>query len=413
MRRKFSGVQLISLSSLLFGCLAAGAADWPQWLGPNRNGVCGEKNLLTSWPKNGPKVLWKVKGGDGYSTIAVVGNRAYTLVQRSGKEWAIALNAKNGKQLWQTPLGPAYKNDYGSGPRSTPTVEKGRVYVQSVTGPLVCLNADSGKIIWQHHLLKEFKIKNITWGLSSSPLVDGHLVFAIPGAKNAAVAAFDKKTGDLVWKTGSAKAAYSSPVAVNVGGMKQIVFFNAAGLLAVEPKTGKKLWHIPWKTEFDCNICTPLVLGDRLFVTSGEKVGCAMLQLSASGPPDTDWKSGGRKSVMMNYWANSVYHDGYLYGLSGEFNKRVDLHCVNAKTGKLKWSKPGFGLGAMTLADGHLFITTKKGDLVLVEATPKGYDQKSRISLLGTNRTAPTISNGRMFLRDLQYIYCLDIAKRK
>ena len=409
------------LSLALLACVVpAPASDWPGWLGPAHNGSSPERQLLTAWPAGGPKVLWKVKGGDGYSSIAVVGNRAYTLVQREGAEWAIALDIADGKEKWATKLAEEYKNKYGNGPRSTPAIDGDFVYVQSVNGPLVCLKAEDGKPVWQHDLLKDYESDNITWGLSASPRVEGNLVLAIPGAKGAGVAAYDKKSGKLVWKLGDDGAAYASPAAATVATQRQYIFFTAAGLLGVSPK-GKQLWRIPWKTDYDCNICTPLVIGDQIFVSSGEKVGCAMYRLSADGPPAVVWQSKGLKGVpkgvkpvepvMLNYWANSVEHEGYLYGLSGEFSGRIDLHCVDARNGKPKWSKKDFGKGAITLADGHLFITTKKGDLVLVRANPAKYEERARLSsFLGENRTVPTIAEKRMYLRDRENIYCLDIA---
>jgi outer membrane protein assembly factor BamB len=152
------------------------------------------------------------------------------------------------------------------------------------------------------------------------------------------------------------------------------------------------------------------VVGENLFVSSGEQVGCAMFHLSIGGPPEVVWQSKGAKGVLTNYWANSVEHQGYLYGLSGEFDKKIHLNCVDAKTGKLMWSRQDFGKGAITLADGHLFMTTKPGDLVLVRANPQKYEEKARVGLLGENRTVPTIAEKRLFLRDRENIYCLDIA---
>jgi outer membrane protein assembly factor BamB len=239
--------------------------------------------------------------------------------------------------------------------------------------------------------------------------VHGEVVLAIPGGKGAGVAAFRKKTGELAWKTGDDKAAYASPIAVAVGGQTQFVFFTTPGLLAVNAE-GKELWRVPWHTEFDCNICTPLVVGDRLFVTSGEENGGAMYALSAGDAPSVVWESKGKKSVMLNYWANAVAHEGYLYGLSGEFSAKIHLNCVDAATGKLMWSRQDFGKGAITLADGHLFITTKPGDLVLVRANPEKYEEKARITILGENRTSPTIAAKKMYLRDRKDIMCLDLA---
>ena len=387
------------------------AADWPQWLGPNRNGSSPETGLLTKWPKDGPKVVWKVDGGEGYSSVAVANGRAITLIQRDGKEWVIALDAVKGTKLWETPIGPFYKNAYGNGPRSTPTIDGNLVYAQSVSGPLVCLKADKGNVLWNHDILKEFAAKNLTWGLSASPLVDGDLVFAVPGAAGAGVVAYDKSSGKLAWKSGSDKAGYATPVTVTVAGKKLLVVFNAFGLVGMEAANGKALWRIPWKTEFDVNICTPLLIGNRMFVASGEQVGSTLFDLDQGAKPTPVWESLGKKGVMTTYWATAVHHEGFLYGLSGEFDKKIDLNCVDVKSGKLLWSRKDFGKGAMTLADGHLWMSTKAGDLVLVHCNPKSYLEKARvIGFLGDNRTVPTIADRRMYVRDLQHIYCLDIA---
>ena len=259
-----------------------------------------------------------------------------------------------------------------------------RVYVQSVTGPLVCLEADDGTIVWQNDLLKEFGAKNITWGLSASPLIEGDLVLAIPGGKGAGVAAFDKKTGKLVWKTGDDKAAYASPVARHRRRAAAGHLLHRGRPAGASTRQGKELWRVPWKTEFDCNICTPLVVGDQLFVSSGEKVGCALFKLKADGAARSRLGEQGQEER----------HD-QLLGQRGRPRRpplrpvrrvrarRIDLNCVELKTGKLMWSKKDFGKGAVTLADGHLFITTKKGDLVLVPATPKKYEEKARVTLAG------------------------------
>jgi outer membrane protein assembly factor BamB len=387
------------------------AADWPQWLGPNRNGSSPETGLLTKWPKEGPKVLWKVDGGEGYSSIAVANGRAFTLVQKNGKEWAIALDAVKGTTIWEKEVGPIYKNQFGNGPRSTPTVDGKFVYVTSVSGPLVCLKFDNGDIVWQHDILKDFGGKITTWGLSASPLVDGNMVFAIPGGPGAGVVAYDKTTGDVKWKSGSDPAAYATPMTVTVDGKKLLVVFNAFGLVGMDAKDGKELWRIKWKTGFDVNICTPLAIDNQLFVASGEDVGSTLFDLGKGEKPTPAWQSLGKKGVMTTYWANAIYHEGYLYGLSGEFDKRIDLNCVDVKTGKLMWSRKDFGKGAMTLADGHLWMSTKAGDLVLVHCNPKSYLEKARVTeFLGENRTVPTIANGRMYVRDLKHIYCLDIS---
>lgn len=400
------------LALALCGTASASAADWPQWMGPARNGASPETGLLTQWPTGGPKVLWKVPGGDGYSSLAVAGGKVFTLVMRGEDELVLALDAATGKELWKTRIAPAFKEEQGNGPRSTPAVDGKRVYVQSANGPLVCLDVENGKIAWQHDLLKEFSAKNIEWGLCASPLVDGDLVLAIPGGKGAGVAAFNKETGKLAWKTGDDKAAYSSPVIMNVGGKPQAIFFTAAGVLAVEPGTGTEFWRVPWKTAYDCNIATPLVIGDQLFVSSGEKVGCALLKPAGTAKPSVVWESKGPKSVMMTYWATAVAHDKYLYGMAGEYNVEPDLRCVDLATGKQAWTQK-FGKANFSLADGHLWVTTVAGDLVLVSATSKAYEEKGRVKKLLKNdrfSTAPVIADKKLYLRDSQNVFCLDIS---
>jgi len=405
--------RLLQASGALVMLIIALGADWPQWLGPLRNGTSPEKDLLTTWPEKGPKVLWKVPGGDGYSSVAVANGRAFTLVQRGKEELVLALDAAAGKELWTRRSGPAYKNQFGNGPRSTPAIDVDFLYVQSVTDPLMCLETKSGKVVWQHDLLKEFAAENLRWGLSASPLIEGDMVLALPGGKGAGVAAFNKKTGKIIWKTGDDKAAYASPMAVSVAGTRQIIFFTAAGLLSAAAKDGAELWRVPWTTEYDCNIATPLIIGDRLFVSSGEQVGCALYKLASNSGPELVWESKGKNGVMTNYWATAVVHDGHLYGLSGEFDKAIHLNCVDLKTGKLKWSQKKFGKASVTLAAGHLFLVTKKGDVVLARASPEKYQEKARLPLLGETRTAATIANGRLYLRDRQNVLCLDIKGNK
>lgn len=408
------------MKKLFFAIIAAAmvsaplaAADWPHWLGPNRNGATPEKGLLTAWPKSGPKLLWKVPGGEGYSTVAIAGGRAITQVQHDGAEYVLALDPAKGTKLWETKIATAYKNGYGNGPRGTPSIDGKHVYVHSPSGPLVCLEADSGKIVWSVDLIKDFGGKKLNWGLAASPLVEGNLVYALPGAKGAAVAAFNKSDGKLAWKGGGDdQAGYATPMPVTVAGQKQIIFFNADGLFATTADDGKELWRVKWHTEYECNICTPLLIGkDQLFVSSGEDVGCAMFKLSAAAP-EISWESKGKKSVMENYWANSVYHDGYLYGISGHFDvKKMHLNCVDAKTGKQMWSVKNFGKCAITLADGHLFITMNNGELVSAKCNPKMYEEKARFQAIGEkNRTSVTIADKRMYVRDHENIYCFDVA---
>jgi len=403
----------LAIIVLLAVVLPVSAADWPHWLGPNRNGTSPETGLLSSWPKGGPKLLWKVPGGEGYSTVAISGGRAITQVQHDGGEFVLALDPVKGTKLWETKIASAYDNTYGNGPRGTPSIDGKHVYVHSPSGPLVCLEVEKGAIVWSVDLLKDLGGKKLNWGLAASPLVQGDLVYALPGAKGAAAAAFNKADGKVVWKGGGDdQAGYATPHPITIAGQKQIVFFNADGLFAMTADTGKELWRVQWKTGYECNICTPLLIGkDRLFVSSGEDVGCAMFELSAADPKIA-WESKGKKSVMENYWANAVYHDGYLYGITGHFDvKKMHLNCVDAKNGKLMWTVKNFGKCALTQADGHLYISMHNGDLVLANCNSSKYDEVSRFKGIGQkNRTSVTIADKRMYVRDHSNVYCFDIA---
>jgi len=227
------------------------------------------------------------------------------------------------------------------------------------------------------------------------------------------VAAYNKESGKVAWKTSDDKAAYASPVVTTVDGTRQALFFTAAGLRGVDVKSGKDLWMVPWVTEFDVNIATPLIVGnDQVFISSGEHVGCALLKLSGKDKPSTVWESKGVKSVMINYWANSVVHEKHLYGPAGEFEGPISLKCIDVAKGKQAWEQERFGLASVTLADGHLWITTIKGELVLATATPQKYDEKGRVKLMEDSRyaTVPTIADKKMYLRDRKSIYCIDIT---
>lgn len=403
---------VLTISAAL--ALAAGsvlAADWPRWMGPDYNGSSPETGLATTFPAGGPKLLWKVAGGDGISSLAIVGKRVFTMVQRGGKELAVCLDADTGKQVWETALAPGFDDQQGNGPRATPAVDGKSVYVQCAGGVLACLNADDGKIVWQHNLLTTFNAENIAWGLSASPLVDGDRVYAVPGAKGAGAVAYEKTTGKLLWKSGNDVAAYASPAAVTVGSTRQALFFNASGLIGVAAESGKELWRIPWKTGYDCNITTPLVIGDNVFIASGEKVGCAMFKLGA-GAPTQVWAGKGPQSVLMTYWATAVERGGRLYGLSGEFSGVINLNCVDAKTGKLVWSQPRFGAAGLVLADGHLYLTTRTGELVVVAAEPGGFKETARAKVAAANSyICPAISDKRLYFRDRQNVYCVDLSK--
>lgn len=386
-------------------CLLAGAAlaaDWPQFRGPNRDGVSRETGLLKSWPAGGPKVLWKAPVGEGFSHVVVAGGRLFTLYGQGGSEHAVAMDAASGKQIWKTAIDSKYKSDMGNGPRSTPTVDAGMVYALSANGKLVALNAANGRKVWEKDLEDEFDARLPGWGASTSPLVEGNLLLVdVGGSGGKSLMAFDKKTGKTVWSSQNDKAGYSAPIAVTVGGVRQVVFFTATSVVSVAPATGKLFWRIPWRTDWDVNAAAPIfVAPDKLFISSGYGVGAALYKLKGGSPPEEIWKSRGMK----NQFSSSVLWKGTIYGFDDATFKAID-----AATGKDLWRQRGLGHGSLILADGHLVVLSERGKLVLVEANPAAYKEKGSVEILsGKCWTAPTLANGKLYVRNEEQLVSLD-----
>ena len=394
---------VVSLSS-------ASAADWPQFLGPARNGISPETGLMKTWPENGPKEVWRVKGGVGMSGMAISGGKLMTLVQKDGKQWLLTLDAKTGKTLWETPLAPEYENQMGNGPRGTPAISGDQVFVYTGEGILIAASIKDGNILWKHHSVSELGGTPADYGMACSPLVVGSQVIVTPGAPGAAVVAYDAKSGKLAWKTGDDPAGYSSPALLKVGGKEQIVVFTGASAIGVQPGSGELLWRYPYETEFNCNIATPLAVDGRVFISCGENHGCVLLDV-AGKEPIAVWESQGTKSVFKNEWQTAIQLGGYLYGFDnvGSAGPVTHLACIEADTGTPVWQKARFGKGNLIAADGKLFLSTMKGELVVLSATPQGFEELGRKTVLGTTRQSPALSSGLLYLRDDKEIVCLDV----
>lgn len=390
--------------------------EWPQFLGPQRNGLSSETGLLDRFPEDGPKEVWRVPGGVGMSGLAISRGRVLTLVQREGEQWLIALDAKTGKAIWQTSLAQEYRNAMGNGPRGTPAISGDHVFVFTGEGILSAHNFQDGKQLWSHNVLKELSGKEAEYGMACSPLVVGDQVIVTAGAAKGTLVAFDTKSGKQAWTAGKDPAGYSSPALLNVGGRQQVVAFTGNSALAVDPAKGTLLWRYPFNTNFHCNITTPLEIQGNVFLSSGEDHGSVLLSLKSQADKfeiSEVWSSFGTKSVLRNEWQTSMLLDGFLYGMDnvGGAGPITHLTCIDAATGERKWQQARFGKGNLIAADGKLFISTMKGELVLVRATPDRYDELSRATVLGSTRQAPALSNGRLFLRDDKEIVCLDVRK--
>ena len=422
-RRRFKLSAWLGLSSglllLLISLSSAAAANWPQHLGPSRNGISAEQGLLKSWPAGGPREVWRAAGGVGSSGLAITGNRLVTMVQRSGNQLVVALDAKSGQQLWEAPLGPSYENPQGNGPRGTPTIAGGYVYAFSGDGILLALELADGKIAWRHDTLRQHKGRPTNYGMACSPLVVGELVIVTIGAPGATVVAYDRESGKTAWTAGQGDpAGYSSPALLNVGGKYQTVVFSGQAAMGLASDSGDVLWRYPYITEFGCNIATPLAVDGGVFLSAGENHGSVLLSLT----PNSDtfditevWESQGPKSVLRNEWQTSILLEDFLFGMDnvGGAGPITHLTCIEAATGKRQWRERRYGKGNLIAADAKLFISTLRGELVVARANPQKYDELGRKTILGSTRQAPALANGLLYLRDDAEIVCLDVREAR
>lgn len=411
--------KIVSLSVLLSSLASTGfSTDWAQYRGPNNDGVTAEK-ILQTWPKEGPRVIWKAPLGDSFGSFAVAGSKAFAFVQRNvdgtDREVAVALNANSGKELWAVPLGqPTYDRQGGDGPRSTPTVDGKRVYFLGAYQILTCLDADSGKQIWQRDLVKEFGGTIIQWKNAASPVIDGDLLFVNAGGRGQALLAFDKATGKPVWKTQDDKPTHSSPVPATIHGVRQIIFFTQKGLVSVAPKTGEVFWRydFPFQTS---TASSPVVWQDVVYCSAAYNVGAGACKVTKSGDKFTATELWRKEGDLMNHWTSPVCKDGYLYGIYGRGkDSSAPLKCIEIATGREMWSRGNVGGGGATvLVGGNLLVQTDRGPLVLVDANPKTYTELARAQVFGGQCwTMPVVSNGKIFARNTREGFCLDVSPK-
>lgn len=410
---------------LLTGIAPSIAANWPQYRGPNANGATPEK-IQTTWPSSGPRQLWKSPMNTGFSTFAVAGNQAVTLVSRSldnvKNEVCVALDADTGKELWAAPLGftkydgggdsGASGNRGGDGPRSTPAIDGNRVYALTAALVLVCLDAQDGKVVWKKDLVKEHGAQNIRWQNAASPVLEGNLIFVCAGGANQSLLCFHKATGALVWKGQSDRMTHATPVVATIHGHRQVIFFTQSGLVSVVPGTGQVLWRykFPYQTS---TAASPVVGGDIVFCSAGYGVGAGAVKITREGTSFKATELWRKPNQLINHWSSSVYHDGHVYGLFGFKQwEEVPLKCIELATGQEKWSKDGFGQGGTVLVDGSLVTLAENGDLVVVEATPKSYRETARAkAVTGKCWNNVAVANGRIFARSTREGVCLDVAR--
>lgn len=397
------------------------AADYPQWRGPGRDGISKDTGLLKQWPADGPKLLWKLdKIGGGFSTPAVAGGKIFVNVDRDKKEFAVALDAKNGKEIWSVELGRVGPNmgPQYPGTRSTPTVDDGHVYCLGSDGDLACIAIAGGVVKWKKNYKTDFGGQAGMWAYSESPLVDGELVIGTPGGPKASLVALNKRTGTTVWQAkvpsqdpnieGEA-AAYASAIVAEVGGVRQYVQFLHNGVVAVDAKTGKFLWRDNRTKDVAANIPTPIFHDGFVFSGNGRVAG-ALVKLSVKG--DT-------------VEATPVYLEKKLAaGIGGAVRIGAHLYasgsglvCAEFATGKVLWQDKSVGAASVCYADGHLYLHAHRdGTVALVEATTAGYQEKGRFTPgeVTANQawTYPVVADGCLYIRNQGMLWCFDVKER-
>jgi outer membrane protein assembly factor BamB len=402
-----TGAMVLALS---VGVSNRAADDWPQWRGPNRDGHSSERGLLKTWPAGGPPLAWRATGaGEGYSSFSTANGRLFTLGARGDREYVIAFDMASGKELWSTPHGRRFGNDRGDGPRGTPTVEGNRIYAFGASGDLTVLDAASGRVVWTVNVLEKFNGSNITWGLSESPLVLEDRVLVNAGGPGASIVAFNKKDGSVLWRSESDEAGYSSAVIQEGGGIRQAIFFTGQRALGVDVASGRLLWSYSQVANGTANIATPIVRGNRVFLSSDYGTGAALLEMVTSNG-SVRAREVYFTREMRNHHASSVLVGDYLYGFSSAI-----LTAMRFDTGEVAWKDRSVGKGSLVFADDRLYLYSENGLVGLAEANPSGYREHGRFELR-TGRLPtwahPVVSGGKLFLRDQDTIYAYDVRAK-
>jgi outer membrane protein assembly factor BamB len=409
---------------------APGSFDWPQWQGPERNAVSKETGLLKEWPRGGPKLAWEVKGlGGGYTAPSVAAGRVFGMSNRGGDEYAWALADADGKELWATRLGEAYRQTRmqqgAEGPGCTPTIDGAFAYVEGRGGDLVCLRVADGTVVWRKSLTADFGGTVPMWAYRESPLIDGDKLIVTPGGKEATLVALNKKTGAVIWKArvpGGDAAAYSSAIAIDLGGQRQYVQFLRGGVVGVAAEDGRFLWRYDHPASRNgINISTPLYHDGQVFASAAYGAGGGLVKLSKDGRGGLKAEEVYLTRKMQNHHGGLILLDGYLYGAGGG-NEGGYLACLDFKTGQVMWDerdKPGrtgVKKGSVAYADGRIYYRQEDGTMILFEPSPKEYIERGRFAQPDRSGKPawphPVVANGKLYLRDQDVLLCYDVKAK-
>lgn len=430
--------------------------DWPQWLGPKRDGVWRETGIVAKFPPGGPKVRWRTPLSEGYSGPAVANGKVYITdwvrakgAARSdnpfgrdrvnGQERVLCLEETTGAVLWQYAYDASYQISYSAGPRTTPVVTKDAVYALGAMGDLVCLDVKTGAKIWHRHLAQEYKMNVPMWGFASHPLLDGNRLICLVGGQGSVVIAFDKDTGTELWKALTAsQPGYAPPMIYEIGGTRQLIIWHPQAVNALNPVTGAVYWSVPYggstKKEgikAGLTVPTPRLSGDHLFLTAFYD-GALMLKLNGTNTPEVTWRSMGRgeqpddTQALHSIMPTPIFKEGYIYGVCSY----GELRCLRADTGERLWSTHKYTTGS-SVRWGNAFLVeqgdrcilfNERGELIIAKFTPKGHEEISRAKILEPTNTMagpkgrrvvwshPAFANRCVYARNDQEIICVSLA---
>jgi len=405
--------------------VAAGAhlaADWPQFLGPQRNGVYTGAPIAAAWPASGPKKLWEKRVGQGFAGPVVAGGRTILFHRVGSEEVVDAFDAQSGEPRWHFAYPTTYRDDFGfdEGPRAVPVVAGTRVFTFGAEGQLHALDVATGRQLWSVDTMKRFGVRKGFFGAAGSPLVEDNRVITnvggTDGSKGAGIVAFNAETGAVLWTATTDEASYSSPVAATLAGKKTAVFLTRNGLVGVDPASGAVFFQKRWRSRSaaSVNAASPLIIGDSIFVSATYDTGAALLRVESGGLKEV-WSS---DEVLSNHYATSVYRDGYLYGFHGRQEFNPSFRAVELATGSVKWSADRFRAGTVTLADDKLVILRETGELIVAAAMPQAFRPLARAQILpAVIRATPAISDGLLYVRNTDTrdttLACFDLRAPK
>jgi outer membrane protein assembly factor BamB len=409
--------RLFLLGTCLACAVLAGAADWPQYRGPNRDNVSPDKGLLQAWPAKGPTLAWQSGDvGQGYSSVTVVGDRVYTMGGRSGTDYIFALERKTGKVAWEAKVGTTGPGGRGRnsypGPRCTPPCDGSLAFGLNSRGDLVCVDAAKGERVWHKNLRDDYQGRHGNWEYSESPLIDGDRLICTPGGSSATLVALDKKSGTEIWKAPLGdQAGYASVVISEACGVKQYVTLTGGGIVGVRASDGKLLWRYKRLGGNVANIPTPIVKGDQVFAVAGYRKGAALLTLSKNGD-DIAVKEEYFNEDMKTKHGGVVIVGDQIYGDSADQGQII---CLDWKTGTERWrgrGKQARGSASLTAADGNLYVHWANGYVALVPATPKGFSEKGGFKIPNSTTNSwshPAVVDGKLYLREKSVVWCYDV----